>query len=132
MFDFTAISGKLSKMAKGGHFGLENIVHNEKITNEECRLHWAKLDARQWCEPGTSDSASDIVLVGKVNVKPSQCGSGHGNQPSFDEMLKSTGTSSYLTIPTSFPSVVSDSDSDGEVEPIDTAALVKELQSGLD
>ena len=121
VFDFDAIAEQLQKQCKGGHFGLETMNASPRLTAEECRLHWAKLDASQWCEEAPDCSALHTNF--KINVQPSSLPG--GVQPSFDEIaLMAKGAApKYLRTPTAFPSVQdgsSDDEDDENIEPRDT------------
>lgn len=124
VFDFAAISTELQNLCKGGHFGLESMHLAPRLTSDECRLHWAKLDASQWCEEAPDTSALHTNF--KINVQPSNLPG--GVQPSFDDIARMAKSQApaYLKVPSAFPSVADVSDEEEEEEnvaPMDLRAV---------
>jgi len=133
VFDFDTIAAELQKQCAGGHFGLESMSLSPRLTSEECRLHWAKLDASQWCEEAPDSSALNTNF--KVNVQPITLPG--GVQPSFDDIARLAKGSmpKYLQVPTAFPSVADEASSDEDdenVAPLDTTRTRLPIITGDD
>lgn len=136
VYDFASIADAFTELASSEEFTLLPPVtfgvgkHTpeilERLSEEDCRLRWAELDSKQWCDTddggnstgSTTDNALDgnaaAPAVYKICVQPDVLGKGHGAQPTFAAMSNmATGLPSYLKVPTAFPSV-SDDDEDEE------------------
>ena len=146
VYDFTAIADSFTELASSEEFrslppvtygvGKHTPLILENVTAEDCRLRWAELDSKQWCDTDTEnngdtmeslcDTNSAAPAVYKICVQPDVLGKGHGAQPTFAAMSNmATGVSSYLKVPTAFPSVSDDDDDDDEAEEEDDYASSK-------
>ena len=131
VFDFAAVADSFTEVASSDEFS--NMTSSNycvakhskdilvKLTGEDCRLRWAELDSRQWCEGENNDSTAidngdtNGAPIYKICVKPDVLGKGHGAQPTFAAMTNmATGIPSYLKVPTSFPSMSDNDESDDE------------------
>ena len=92
------------------------------LSSDDCRIRWSELDECTWAAEIENTSAVSPASVSspvyKVCIQPNQVGAGQGKQPSFSALMHSSSSSrafpSYLTVPTSFPSI-HDEDSDDDV-----------------
>lgn len=136
VFDFEAIANSFTELADSEEFlqlppaifgvGKHTKAILENLSEEDCRLRWAELDSKQWCDTdtdgdsattnGLNDTSASAPAVYKVCIQPDVLGKGHGAQPTFSAMSNmATGLPSYLKVPTSFPSMSdTDSDADGD------------------
>lgn len=129
VYDFNSIANSFTELAESSEFsqlppmafgvGKHSKEILESLSEENCRLRWAELDAKQWCtdDDGANDSLVEggVPAVYKICVQPDVLGKGHGAQPTFAAMTNmANGIPSYLKVPTSFPSVSDDEDDDND------------------
>lgn len=109
VFDFDAIAEKMKEAAAEDSCDAISRSALANISSEDCRIRWSQLDAKQWSEVDNEN----ITPSHKIFIKPDVLGKGHGAQPSYSALSSIAAGSmpSYLTPPTSFPSV---EDHDGE------------------
>jgi len=119
-FDFQVIAASLSAKATQGIFGktMERLSH--LITTESVRVRWCDLDAENWSQVAPQHASLETNFTSYITPAMLASTSGHGAQPNFSQLASMAAGSmpTYLTPPSSFPSVadLDDEDEDEEKE----------------
>lgn len=131
MFDFVAVAEAIvaAAAAAGPDSKLSASmkragIRPKDVTAEACRLRWADLDAEKWSSVGTDVTPMDTNF--NVYVTSGMVSKGHGAQPTYSALATMAAGSlpTYLTAPTSFPSVADmDDDDDNDNETVEVFSV---------
>ena len=132
MFDFVAVAEAIVAAATGPDSKISASmkragIRPKDVTAEACRLRWADLDAEKWSAVGTDVTPMDTNFAVYVTSSMISSADGHGGQPSYSALatLAAGSLPTYLTAPTSFPSVadIDDDDNDEDDEAVEIYAV---------